>query len=158
MNEPTPWTLEALRLHMLELREADKEAVSTALAAAKEAVAKAEAAAEERFRSVNEFRGQLSDQAVTFMPRSEYESRHSDLNNRVDQMATTLSEKLEVATQRLGEKLDLTNQHITDVDAGLVKRILAIEAEQNNQKGRSAAYAVAMGVAFSLIAVAMRFL
>ena len=158
MTEPSPWTLESLRDHLLALREADKEAVATALAAAKEAVTKAESAAEERFRSVNEFRAQLSDQAVTFMPRAEYESRHGDLNQRVDQMATTLTEKLEDAIQRLGEKLDLVNRHITEVDVGLVKRIQAVEQEQANQRGRAAAYAVALGVVFSLVAVAMRFL
>lgn len=49
---------------------ADK-AVQTALLSAKEAVNKAEMANEKRFESVNEFRGQLNDQANTFMPRTE---------------------------------------------------------------------------------------
>lgn len=39
------------------------------------AIAKAEAAAEKRFDSVNEFRGQLKDQAATFAPRAEIEIR-----------------------------------------------------------------------------------
>jgi formate-dependent nitrite reductase cytochrome c552 subunit len=51
--------------------EAQEKAVAAALAAAKEAVTKAEAAAEKRFDSVNEFRGQLKDQAATLMPRTE---------------------------------------------------------------------------------------
>lgn len=38
-----------------------------------DAIAKAEAANKDRFESVNEFRGQLSDQTRTFMPRAEVE-------------------------------------------------------------------------------------
>jgi len=48
-----------------------EKAVAAALAAAKEAVDKAEGAASKRFDSVNEFRGQLKDQASTLMPRAE---------------------------------------------------------------------------------------
>ena len=51
---------------------AQEKAVNAALTAADRAVAKAETAAERRFDSVNEFRGQLDDQARTFVPRGEY--------------------------------------------------------------------------------------
>jgi 23S rRNA pseudoU1915 N3-methylase RlmH len=54
---------------------AAERAVATALLSAEKAVDKAEAAANKRFEGVNEFRGQLSDQANTFMPRSEAEQR-----------------------------------------------------------------------------------
>jgi hypothetical protein len=50
---------------------AQKEAVAAALTAADRAVAKAETAAERRFEGVNEFRGQLADQALSFMSRAE---------------------------------------------------------------------------------------
>src|SRR5688572_11517487 len=53
---------------------ADK-AVQTALLSAEKAVAKTETAAERRFEAVNEFRGQLSDQAATFLPRIEADVR-----------------------------------------------------------------------------------
>jgi hypothetical protein len=69
---------------------ADK-AVQTALLSAEKAVTKAETAAEKRFEATNEFRGQLSDQAATFMPRSEADAiqqrnaeRFEDLKARVD--------------------------------------------------------------------------
>lgn len=51
--------------------ESQDRAVSAALAAAEKAVAKAEIAAEKRFDAVNEFRGQLKDQAATFVTRTE---------------------------------------------------------------------------------------
>jgi len=46
-------------------------ALNAALNAQKEAVLKSEAANEKRFEGVNEFRGQLKDQAATFITRSE---------------------------------------------------------------------------------------
>lgn len=82
----TTWSLDTLREHLQALMveadkrnqqrfEAQEKAVTAALQAQKEAVIKAETAAERRFESVNEFRQQLSDQAVTFMPRREAEQR-----------------------------------------------------------------------------------
>lgn len=43
---------------------------------------KAEAANEKRFESVNEFRGQLSDQAQHFIPRGVFESQVGSINDR----------------------------------------------------------------------------
>jgi hypothetical protein len=62
---------------------AQEKAVSAALAAAEKAVGKAEVAAEKRFDAVNEFRGQLSDQAREFIPRKEAELQIDALINRV---------------------------------------------------------------------------
>lgn len=63
---------------------AQEKAVAAALQAAKEAVIKAEVAAEKRFDAANEFRGQLSDQAATFMPRSENELQIKGLNEKIE--------------------------------------------------------------------------
>lgn len=60
-----------------------EKAVQAALTAAKEAVSKAEVAAEKRFDNQNEFRGQLSDQANTFLPRKEYDVQHQALADNV---------------------------------------------------------------------------
>lgn len=57
-----------------------KEATQAALTAAKEAVVKAENASEKRFEGVNEFRQTLSDQAATFISRSEFNA----LKERLD--------------------------------------------------------------------------
>ena len=63
---------------------AQEKAVAAALQAAKEAVTKAEIAAEKRFDAVNEFRGQLSDQARSFMPRAESELQITALNEKIE--------------------------------------------------------------------------
>ena len=70
--------------------KAAEQAVQTALVSAEKAVVKAEAATDKRFESVNEFRQQLNDQAVTFMPRAEAEAR-----------LLALAEKFDVVTSRL---------------------------------------------------------
>jgi hypothetical protein len=94
------WTLETLRvyleerinaLHLLldERAEDQRRAMEAALASAEKAVGKAELAAEKRFDSVNEFRGQLTDQALTFMTRTEYEAGHQRLQEQVANLADT---------------------------------------------------------------------
>lgn len=55
-----------------------------ALEAADKAIAKAEAATEKRFEGVNEFRGQLADQARTFIPRAESISRHERTAEQIE--------------------------------------------------------------------------
>ncbi len=93
------WTVDTSRESILDkLAEMDRryeqrfesgqEAVKAALNAAKEAVGKAEYAAEKRFDSVNEFRGQLSDQAATFMPRLEAEQRIAQLAEKIADMSS----------------------------------------------------------------------
>lgn len=66
--------IKALDRRVTEGNAAQKEAIKDALAAAEKAVVKAEAASEKRFEGVNEFRQTLSDQAATFISRSEVES------------------------------------------------------------------------------------
>lgn len=63
---------------------AQDKAVQIAMVASEKAVVKAEVAAEKRFEAVNEFRGQLADQAATFMPRAEAEQRLAALAEKVD--------------------------------------------------------------------------
>lgn len=65
---------------------AQDKAVQIAMVASEKAVVKAEIAAEKRFESVNEFRGQLADQASTFMPRAEAEQRLSALAEKIDDL------------------------------------------------------------------------
>jgi len=67
---------------------AQDKAVQIAMIASEKAVVKAEIAAEKRFEAVNEFRGQLADQAATFMPRSEAEQRL----NRISEDITALQQ------------------------------------------------------------------
>lgn len=109
----TDWTIDTLREHVqrqlddlrgsLDERYATQQiamqtaltaaerAVQTALLAAEKAVSKAEIAAEKRFDSVNEFRAQLSDQATTFMPRTEAEQRIANNTEKIDSLAARLN-------------------------------------------------------------------
>jgi hypothetical protein len=80
----TQWTVDTLKEHVDVITARQDKAVADALTAAKEAVAKAEIAAEKRFDAANEFRGQLSDQAATFMPRSEAEQIIEQLAQKVN--------------------------------------------------------------------------
>jgi hypothetical protein len=66
-----------------------KEALSVALNAAAIATNKAETATEKRFDSVNEFRAQLKDQSLTFMPRVEAEQRLTHLATRLEELRTS---------------------------------------------------------------------
>lgn len=70
---------------------AQKEAIAAALAAQEKAVAKAELAAGDRFEAVNEFRGQLADQVLTFMTKVEGLLQIKAVSDRVDGFATQLA-------------------------------------------------------------------
>jgi len=70
-----------------------EKAVSAALQAAEAAVQKAENAADKRFEAVNEFRGQLSDQAAKFMTRDESLARHG----RTEQDITVINSRLDLS-------------------------------------------------------------
>ncbi len=69
---------------------AQEKAVMAALTAADRAVTKAELAAERRFEGVNEFRGQLSDQAATFISRAEALLQIQTNADKIDALATRI--------------------------------------------------------------------
>lgn len=62
---------------------AAERAVAAALLSAEKAVVKAEIATEKRFESVNEFRGQLADQATSLLSRNEYLTGHRALEEKI---------------------------------------------------------------------------
>lgn len=66
------------------LVDSQAEKVALALAASDKAVSKAEVANEKRFEGINEFRGQLADQANALMPRTEALALNGSLAARVD--------------------------------------------------------------------------
>jgi hypothetical protein len=94
--------------------EAAEKAVATALTSAEKAVTKAEVAAEKRFEAVNEFRGQLSDQAATFLSRTEADVRIGALGEKVDQHAQLSSERI----SQIDRRLDLTQGKSAGLNAG----------------------------------------
>ena len=70
-------------------------------------MAKAEASTEARFASVNEFRGQLSDQTRSFLTRNEYLTAHQGLIDKVDAVDQRLTERLSSLELRFTSRLDL---------------------------------------------------
>jgi hypothetical protein len=85
-------------------------AVQAALDAAEKAVSKAEVAAEKRFENVNEFRGQLADQAATFLSRTEYDASHQSLIEKIEALQSKVdsdTSRNAVAIQQMNSRLDL---------------------------------------------------
>lgn len=119
--------------HYMSLLEMQKEttdqrlldqaaAVAAALAAAKEAFGKAESASDKRFDSVNEFRGQLKDQAATFITRDEYTVQ-----------LKALAEKIDVITANFTAQIGRTTEQINNSIASLA---LSRAANEGKSSGR----------------------
>lgn len=72
--------------HLIQVREETK----TAFMNSERAIQKAEVANEKRFDGINEFRGQLRDQAATFMPRTESISMHAATAEKISDIMTRL--------------------------------------------------------------------
>lgn len=74
----------SLRDYMEARLRSERLLTSQQFDALKEATDKVAGATSERFKSVNEFRAQLSDQQKTFITRAEYDASHVDLARRID--------------------------------------------------------------------------
>lgn len=75
---------------------AAERAVNTAMIAQEKANLKTETAYEKRFESVNEFRGQLADQAAMLMTRAEADAKFASLVEKVE----ALTGRINVGTGR----------------------------------------------------------
>ncbi len=67
----TEWTIATLKQHFEALRTDDLRAVAELAASNEKALQETRTATEKRFDSVNEFRGQLSDQTKTYVTKAE---------------------------------------------------------------------------------------
>jgi|GEM_PF-4075457 len=97
---------------------AQKEAIAAALAAQEKAVAKAEVASGERFAAVNEFRGQLNDQVLTFMTKVEGLLQIKAVSDRVEVVATQLA--------ALTTRMDTSQGRSSGLNAGWVILVGAV--------------------------------
>ena len=90
------WSMQSMRVYVEAKLDAQEKSVQVALSAADRAILKAESANDKRFESVNEFRGQLRDQTLTFIPREEVNLRFAALEERLQRaerlQANVLSE------------------------------------------------------------------
>lgn len=73
------------------LIDSEAQKVQLALEASNQAISKKEAADEKRFEAVNEFRGQLRDQAATLLPRAEADVRLTSMSGRIDELTNRLN-------------------------------------------------------------------
>jgi hypothetical protein len=93
----------ALREYVDVRLDAIDRSLQVGLETQKEAVEKASIASNERFQSVNEFRGQLGDQARTFLPRLEYEQAHQALINSSQQATSANAQRIDALTERFND-------------------------------------------------------
>lgn len=85
------WTIDTLKQYVdVVFAERDKRDEQR-FDAQKEAVSKAEIATEKRFDGVNEFRNTLSDQQTRLLNRTEYESNHSALIDKINAVTDRLN-------------------------------------------------------------------
>jgi hypothetical protein len=84
------WTVDTLKEHYDDVLAERDKALAAALAAQKESARTLADATADRFEGVNEFRGQLTDQAASFLTRAEYQAKHDALLARVDTAESAL--------------------------------------------------------------------
>ena len=111
------------QLAMQTAMTAAETAVGKALESAEKAVVKAETAAEKRFEATNEFRGQLADQASTFMPRQEAEGSIARVIDRIEDLTRAAALNISRAeavslTERNSERI----RELADNAAAWVRR------------------------------------
>jgi phage-related tail fiber protein len=138
--------------------ESAEKAVATAMIAAEKAVTKAETAAEKRFEAVNEFRGQLADQASHFINRDEAEVR---LQALVDKLHTVEATTARAVTQdQYGASHDSLRMMI-DTERGSLAEHRTwdtkvqgdLGAALSNLRSRYAGVSVALGVIMTVLIV-----
>ena len=132
--------LEAARLQTAQANE-------VALTAAEKAVNKAEAAAAERFRSVNEFRGQLADQAATLMLRSEAAVQFNALLEKIEALAEEHRRDMVV----MREMADRLAAHSDE-------RLKLLESSGANLQGRLWSLGAAMALVIVAVNILIRFI
>ena len=129
-----------------------KEAVTAALTATKEAINKADQANEKRFDAVNEFRSTLSDQQAKLLTRTEYDSAHKSLIEKIDGVENRIN-RTEGASNVYVTQSDLANamdKLQVSIEATLRPVVTFMNSQTGQQKGIGASWGVALGI-FGLV-------
>lgn len=105
------------------------EKVKLALDAADKAVNKAEIATEKRFENMNEFRGQLADQAASLVSRAEFHTKSEALAEKLSDLTDRLNraEGSEKGKERMVDTRQASNSNaigIISVIAGVIGAIV----------------------------------
>ena len=88
------WSIDALREYFERILKESDRRYEQRFEDQKEAIVKAEEATERRFEGVNEFRQTLSDQAATFVSRTEVLQQYRAINDKVD-LVTSRMDRLD---------------------------------------------------------------
>lgn len=125
--------------HIIQVREE----TNAALTAADRAITKSEAASEKRFESVNEFRGQLSDQSKTFISRVESISRHERTSEQIEALSVSLNEFRNRIADTSGALMPRAEAEqrinaVTEKTIALESRLLEALSEVNSRLDRTA--------------------
>ena len=112
-----------------------KEAMSKAEMVTKEAINKADQANEKRFDGVNDLNSKLSDQQTKLLTRTEYESNHTALTEKIDAVTNRIdrtegSSNIYVTTPQL-------NDAIEKLSATWTSALKPVVDYMNSQSGRS---------------------
>jgi hypothetical protein len=112
--------------------DAADKAVQAALAAADRAAAKAEQASDKRFEAVNEFRGQLADQAATLLSRVEFTAQYNSLLEKVEGinvLTRTLLPRSEydAASRSMSALVSANADRATNQMTAFLERLTALE-------------------------------
>ena len=138
--------------------ESAEKAVATAMIAAEKAVTKAENAAEKRFEAVNEFRGQLSDQATRFLRRDEAEVRLQGILDKVataEKLATraVTQDQYVASHESLRMMIDNERGSLAEHRAYDIEAQGKLAADLTGLKSRWAGVSVALGVIMTVLIV-----
>lgn len=125
--------------------------VDSRFAASQEAIEKADRATEKRFESVNEFRGQLSDQARLYATRESLEAWTRESRLAHESLATQINEQARVFVSR--ETVEAQNKELRNLITTEEVNITTLSNRVSNIEGRVLAYAGAVGVAVSIFSV-----
>lgn len=85
------WTVETIKEHFTAIIADRDVRIGLALSANKEAVEKAEAAVNERLKLLNEFRGQLSDQASKYALTDLVNQQNKEFDGRIGRVENAVS-------------------------------------------------------------------
>jgi hypothetical protein len=91
--EPAPANISDnvnLKEYILRIIEERDKLYTERFAAQEKAVLKQEVASEKRFEGINEFRTNLKDQQITFIPRLEYDTKFQGIEKLIDAQAKAL--------------------------------------------------------------------
>lgn len=102
---------------------------------AKEAINKADQANEKRFDSVNEFRNTLADQQTKLLTRTEYESAHKALAEKIDGVTDRIN-RTEGASGVYVTQNDL-NSALNKLQTNIETTLQPVVAFMNSQTGKT---------------------